>query len=468
MFRPARQCVSRWTFRLALLAAIIIGGTWVLFSHTNQSYSLGCATSKECYEVLMTMARYVGDNSRQKVSAEVHQLERTPKIPDLSLPIDPPNLLSSDPEWLVHQEQGQDQSQEPTFLTVPKPLLSQEEQEYARLSDLSRPRVKAGYVVLVRNRELQALRSSMRYLEDRFNHKYNYPWIFLNEEPFTKEFVEMTQKMTKAETHYGLVPEQHWSYPEWINQTLARECRENMAKEGIMYGGSESYRHMCRFQSGFFYLHPLLDGLDYYWRVEPGVKFSCDIDYDPFQLMLERDIKYGFTIALEEYSATVPTLWKSTLEFMKTHPEHIYPRDRPDSLFSMVTDDDGQSYNLCHFWSNFEIASVKFMRSEKYQAYFRHLDRAGGFFYERWGDAPVHSIAVALMLSRKDIHWFYDIGYRHDTFEHCPTEPSWLVHGKCYCNPDTSFVKDAGSCTPKFLEVTNTTSYDYVVTRPDL
>lgn len=30
-----------------------------------------------------------------------------------------------------------------------------------------------------------------------------------------------------------------------------------------------------------------------YRRVEPGVKFSCDIDYDPFRLMQERDLKYG-------------------------------------------------------------------------------------------------------------------------------------------------------------------------------
>lgn len=59
----------------------------------------------------------------------------------------------------------------------------------------------------------------------------------------------------------------------------------------------------------------------------------------------------------------------------------------------------------------------------------------------RWGDAPVHSIAVALMLSAKEVHWFYDIGYKHDNFEHCPTEPDWLVHGKCYCDPGTSFGK---------------------------
>jgi alpha 1,2-mannosyltransferase len=135
--------------------------------------------------------------------------------------------------------------------------------EYERVT--STDRIKGAFVVLVRNSELYAMRSSMQYLEDRFNHKYNYPWIFLNEEPFTTEFIEMTQTMTKAVTHYGLVPTEHWSYPAWINQTYAEECRMAMAANDVVYGGSESYRHMCRYQSGFFFLHPLLDGLEYYW-----------------------------------------------------------------------------------------------------------------------------------------------------------------------------------------------------------
>ena len=39
---------------------------------------------------------------------------------------------------------------------------------------------------------------------------------------------------------------------------------------------------MCRFNSGFFYRQKVLETLDYYWRVEPGVELTCDVDYDPF------------------------------------------------------------------------------------------------------------------------------------------------------------------------------------------
>ncbi|KAI9277719.1 nucleotide-diphospho-sugar transferase [Umbelopsis sp. AD052] len=326
-------------------------------------------------------------------------------------------------------------------------------------------RVKAAFVVLVRNRELDDLRSSMRDMEATFNYKYNYPWIFLNEEPFTEEFINLTTSMTKANVSYGLVGKEHWGYPPWIDQDLAKLKRKEMADQGIIYGGSESYRHMCRYQSGFFYMHPLLDDLDYYWRVEPDVNFMCDIDYDPFLYMKQHDKKYGFTISLREFYSTVPTLWNTTKEWMGLNQKYLVPRHDPENLMKFVTDDSGDSYNLCHFWSNFEIGSVAFLRSEAYQSYFRYLDQAGGFFYERWGDAPVHSIAVAMLLKASEVHFFNDMGYRHGPFQHCPDGPDWLSKGKCYCEPRKSFDMSFNSCLPKWMEVANTTVDSYIISQ---
>ncbi|ORX59491.1 glycosyl transferase [Hesseltinella vesiculosa] len=417
MYRPTRQ---RGAIRLCLFAVFVITAiTWLYpswLSSTSIDVDDPCYDSGACYDLLL----------------ETYQEQEREK-------------LGLDKDSAVEADEVKSQ------------IESQQPEEFER--------VKGAFVVLVRNNELYAMRSSMQYLEDRFNHKYHYPWIFLNEEPFTEEFKTLTTAMTQSEVHYGLVPKEHWGYPDWINQTYAAECRQDMHVRGIVYGGSESYRHMCRFQSGFFYLHPLLDGLEYYWRVEPGVKFSCEIEYDPFRVMKERDLKYGFTMALVELADTVPSLWKATVEFAKSHPQYIYPRSRPDSLFEMVTDDRGVTYNLCHFWSNFEIASLDFMRSPGYRAYFDFLDRKGGFFYERWGDAPVHSLAASLMLRKQDVHWFYDIGYMHDYFEHCPTEPHWLTYGKCYCDPGASFDQSSGSCTNRFLEVMGKTVDDYIVTK---
>ena len=81
-------------------------------------------------------------------------------------------------------------------------------------------------------------------------------------------------------------------------------------------------------------------------------------------------MKYGFVITIKELPKTIPTLWETTQAFMKQN-EKLIPRN---NLLQFVTDRDG-GYNLCHFWSNFEIGDLSFFRSKNYQAYFDFLDR---------------------------------------------------------------------------------------------
>ncbi|GAA6034199.1 hypothetical protein JCM8097_003776 [Rhodosporidiobolus ruineniae] len=323
--------------------------------------------------------------------------------------------------------------------------------EKAAPADERIEREKAAFVVLVRERELAELLPSMKQLEDRFNHRFHYPWIFLNDGQFSDSFTRRTSEIASGETKYGQVPEEHWGegFPSGINETLAREKIDEMGKKPIPYGNSVPYRKMCRYQSGFFWRHPLLDDLEYYWRVEPKVNFFCDIDYDPFRMMREQEKKYGFTISLYEHPPTIPTLWHTTIDFVRSNYHHL----AEPNLLKWLSDDGGQTYNGCHFWSNFEIASLAFFRSEAYRAYFDHLDRAGGFFYERWGDAPVHSIAAALFLKPEEIHFFADIGYRHPPYQQCPARQ---LQNRCDCNPegDNSWEFVEGSCTPKFKELT--------------
>jgi len=107
-------------------------------------------------------------------------------------------------------------------------------------------------------------------------------------------------------------------------------------------------------------------------------------------------------------------------------------------------------------WSNFEIGDLDFWRGEAYTKYFEYLDSKGGFYYEvcvlfplspteraliccqRWGDAPVHSIAVSLFAKKDQIHFFNEIGYRHDPFQHCPQGDAHQA-GKCWCEAKDNF-----------------------------
>jgi alpha 1,2-mannosyltransferase len=49
-------------------------------------------------------------------------------------------------------------------------------------------RANATFVILCRNSDLDTTIRSIREIEDRFNRKYRYPYVLLNEVPFTEEF----------------------------------------------------------------------------------------------------------------------------------------------------------------------------------------------------------------------------------------------------------------------------------------
>ena len=49
-------------------------------------------------------------------------------------------------------------------------------------------RANASIVSLARNGDIDGVVFSMKQMEDRFNKRYGYPYVFLNEEEFTEEF----------------------------------------------------------------------------------------------------------------------------------------------------------------------------------------------------------------------------------------------------------------------------------------
>ncbi|PFH47538.1 glycosyltransferase family 15 protein [Amanita thiersii Skay4041] len=317
------------------------------------------------------------------------------------------------------------------------------------LTDTSRRRANATLLMLARNGDVDGAVRSVREMEDRFNRRFGYPYVFLNEEPFSEEFKKRVSVLSNAPMEFGLIPHDHWYQPNWIDEPKAEAARKKMENEQIIYGGSVSYRNMCRFNSGFFFKHPLVQQYRWYWRIEPDVHFHCDVQFDPFLYMEDHDKVYSFTIAMYEFEATIPTLWQTVTDFKNKHPEFI----AKDNAMNFLSDNGGERYNLCHFWSNFEIADMEFWRGPAYTAFFEHLESTGGFYYERWGDAPVHSIAAALFARKDQIHFWDEIGYEHNPYTHCPQSEANWKRGKCSCNQQKSFDYDGYSCMMRWDQV---------------
>lgn len=314
-------------------------------------------------------------------------------------------------------------------------------------------RENAVLFTLCRTEDLFEILSSIRRLESRFNSKYHYDWVFLNDKPFTDEFVELTSNLVSGRARYGLIPREHWSYPHFIDQDKAKKIRESKKWSVVMYGSSESYRHMCRFNSMFFYKHPILQEYQYYWRVEPEVNFHCDILYDPFKFMRENGKKYGFNISMREIPMTIETLWKETRSYFRKLQHNYFDSTKNDNMVKFISDDGGESYNLCHYWTNFEIADFDIYRNDIYEGYVNTLDKSGGFFYERWGDAPIHSIIFSLILNKDEVHLFQDISYEHTVALSCPIDAAIYKKAKCTCNPLDSWIVSENNCNMLYLDI---------------
>lgn len=74
----------------------------------------------------------------------------------------------------------------------------------------------------------------------------------------------------------------------------------------------------------------------------PARRCRCDLNFDPFKRMREREKKYAFTIMLHEIVETVPTLWNATMQ----HALEIGSFGHLPTLIDPATG----SWSTCHYW----------------------------------------------------------------------------------------------------------------------
>ncbi len=99
-------------------------------------------------------------------------------------------------------ELGSMQNQSQTKPEVPQPEVAQPEvtQLYndGRGNDI--------ILSLVRNEELTGMLRSITQLEERFNKRFHYDWWFMNDKPFTQEFIDATTEKVSGRTKYITIP----------------------------------------------------------------------------------------------------------------------------------------------------------------------------------------------------------------------------------------------------------------------
>jgi mannosyltransferase len=258
------------------------------------------------------------------------------------------------------------------------------------------PRANAALVMLARNKDLEGALHTINSVEKHFNRWFHYPVVFLNDEPWSPEFVAALNATVSGGARFEVIPKAEWTFPSWLDPAVARASIKQQGEAGILYAGLETYHHMCRFYSGKFYALEALQEYQWYWRIEPDVDFHCAITYDPFLEMERRGKMYGFTVALPEEPRTVPSLFRLMADWKESHgikDTELWKATvaaswvpwpfRSLMAWFRLRDRHGDAWSLCHYWSNFEIANLEFFRGAAYQDLFEYLDSTAGFYFER-------------------------------------------------------------------------------------
>lgn len=253
-------------------------------------------------------------------------------------------------------------------------------------------KIKPKAVIYYLVKTYERLSITLPTLYKYFNDEFKYPVIIFHEREFKSNIVA-AKTMT---TSYIFFHEIQFVVPEFIGNLSGHK----LACESFTIG----YRHMCRFHSKIIYDLPIMQNVDYYWRLDDDSYITQPIHYDVFAFMKNNGFEYGYIDLRTDYLPCVRYLWKNVTAFVSTSQIQFIP-----TYFKEWTEPK-------MFYNNFEISRFSIWKQPIYQHFIDYIDHAGGIFFNRWGDAPIKSLGLSLFLNTSKLHNFNDIGYRHQDF----------------------------------------------------
>ncbi|QUC21037.1 uncharacterized protein UV8b_05278 [Ustilaginoidea virens] len=172
----------------------------------------------------------------------------------------------------------------------------------------------------------------MYQLEDAFNRKYMYDWIFFSTEQLSEKFRRYTSNATLATCIYEVIRNSDvgthcWRTtrqgPDGAPTQASQESPSPSPTRAEYLDPLQSLRQIQRWNNGPFAREKRLQSYDWFWRIEPGVQFTFDITFDVFRFMRDHNITYGSN------RATVAPFHTSSLSqqvqrFMDKHPDLLH------------------------------------------------------------------------------------------------------------------------------------------------
>ena len=255
---------------------------------------------------------------------------------------------------------------------------------------------------------MQQLRKSVGLLYENYNAKQRDDVVFLHTGDVTAPMQASVLSLCGPEARFVQLAKHHFELPPGVDPHSKEWLFPNKFSIG--------YRHMVRFFTvGIWDVVSEL-GYKYVMRLDDDAYVLSPITYNIFAHMAERRLDYGFRLTSWEHGEPA-----KRGEFHKFVRDYALQRGiKPywgladscpdDRLENFTPERCGQLYTI---YNNFFVSNVSFWRRPDVQAFVKHIDASKTIYYNRWGDALWHSVAVQLFLPRERVHMFDDFAYEH-------------------------------------------------------
>lgn len=278
--------------------------------------------------------------------------------------------------------------------------------------------MKAAIFILTQNNEVRRtyLKTSLYFLFRHFNAKFKYPVVILHEGDYDaiaqREILMSIRDSCRDLVSFVHLDPDDFVIPDHIDKKKMANC---IATKPVPYWRNEKYRLMCRWWMVHF--HKYAKGYDYVMRLDDDSIIEEPIENDLFQWMADNDLIYSSNLVhvdcgicchdMKEFFEDLDPSKKDMISKIFVPSEmpnnHVMAGFR--SLLSITQGSKASDYVSGEklkiwmptmYYNNFFITQTAFWRQDTVQKTIDAIDKHGGIFYYRWGDAPLQSIIVLL------------------------------------------------------------------------
>jgi alpha 1,2-mannosyltransferase len=267
------------------------------------------------------------------------------------------------------------------------------------------------------------LEKSLDLLFENYNNKFKHSVIIFHEGDFRpKDQQEVAKNRNEIQFR-----EIHFEVPSFL------KSESGIDKTLGQYG--MGYRHMIRFFA--LLVFDKLDELGYDWfmRLDDDSFIHSKIDYNLFEFMEKKGYEYGYRVEQCEGKCGMLGFEETVLDYIASErikPAFFYEHLKRSSIKIILKNgvktilmklNPSRSYSLeplyeydrWIYYNNFFITKLSFWKRPDVRSFLHHLDRTGGGYKYRWGDACQQSVAVQTFMPKEKVYKFKDWTYEHAT-----------------------------------------------------